>query len=147
MAEIALSQCNLVLDVSSTTPEAMLMGLDSFTVSLHSPNGRLLPAVWAVQGGCQWPVKNGENSHPSHEQRILCDWGIPQPIFRPANQERAMPDSWRPCFISTDGPAATRLGLCSSLHGLRLGGHSQCLALQCCSCMYPTNIWFNAKET
>ena len=29
--------------------------VDSFTVSLHSPNGRHLPAVRAVQGDCQWP--------------------------------------------------------------------------------------------
>ena len=30
--------------------------LDLFTVSLHSPNGRHLPAIRAVQGDCQWPL-------------------------------------------------------------------------------------------
>ena len=29
--------------------------IDSFTVSLHSPNGGHLPALRAVQGDCQWP--------------------------------------------------------------------------------------------
>ena len=33
--------------------------LDSLTVSLHNPNGRHLPAVRAVQGDCQWPLKYG----------------------------------------------------------------------------------------
>ena len=38
------------------------LGLDSFTVSLHSPNGRQLPAVRVVQGDCQWPLTTVEIS-------------------------------------------------------------------------------------
>ena len=61
--------------------------LDSFTVPLHSPNGRHLPAVravlapgnptlwlrnWpvrarAVQSNCHWGVENGGNSHRSRQ--------------------------------------------------------------------------------
>ena len=37
--------------------------LDSFTVSLHNPGGKILPAVGVVQGGCHWPLKNGGNYH------------------------------------------------------------------------------------
>ena len=33
-----------------------VIDLDSFTVSLHSTNGRHLPAIRAVQGDCQWPL-------------------------------------------------------------------------------------------
>ena len=33
--------------------------LDSFTVSLHSPNGRHLPVIRAVQGDFQWPFNLG----------------------------------------------------------------------------------------
>ena len=51
--------------------------LNSSTVSLHSPNGRLLPAVMAVHGDCQWLLKNGGNSHRSHEPAIHCDRGNP----------------------------------------------------------------------
>ena len=52
-----LSQCDR---------HGFLLTLDSFTVPLHSPNGRHLPAIRAVQGDCQWPVKNGGNFHPSY---------------------------------------------------------------------------------
>ena len=31
--------------------------VDFFTVSMHSANSRHLPAVRAVQGDCQWPLK------------------------------------------------------------------------------------------
>ena len=34
-----------------------------YTVPLHSPNDRQFAAVTAVQGGCQWLLKNGENSY------------------------------------------------------------------------------------
>ena len=39
--------------------------LDSFTVSLHSTNGRQMPAVRAAQRDCQLPLRNGGNSHHS----------------------------------------------------------------------------------
>ena len=32
--------------------------VDSFTVPLHSPNGRHLPAIRAVQGDCLWHMRN-----------------------------------------------------------------------------------------
>ena len=44
--------------------------IDYFTVSLHSPNGRHLPAVKAAQGDCQWILKNGRNSHRSTEHIV-----------------------------------------------------------------------------
>ena len=34
--------------------------LDCETVSLHSTNGRQMPAIRAVQGDCQWPLKTVE---------------------------------------------------------------------------------------
>ena len=34
--------------------------VDSFTVYLHSPNDRYLPAVGAAQGDFQWPPKKLE---------------------------------------------------------------------------------------
>ena len=59
--------------------------LDSFTVPMHSPNGRRLPAVGAVQGDCHWGLENGANSHWSHES--IMQWGTrqSQSIFRPTN--------------------------------------------------------------
>ena len=44
--------------------------LDSFTVSLHSPNGRL--AVRVVYEDCQWPLKTSGNSHRSREPTLHC---------------------------------------------------------------------------
>ena len=52
--------------------------LDLFTVSLHSTNGRQMPAVRAVQGDCAWIYKNNGNVHWSCEPRRHCDWGIPK---------------------------------------------------------------------
>ena len=39
--------------------------VDSFTVSLHNPNGRQMPAIKVVQGYCQWLLKNIGNSYQS----------------------------------------------------------------------------------
>ena len=50
-----------------------LKSVDSFTVSLHSPNARQMPAVRTVQGDYQWALKDGGNSHWSR-QTIHCDW-------------------------------------------------------------------------
>ena len=49
-----------------------ITGLDCFTVSLHSTNGRHWPAVRAVEGDCQWPLKNSANSHRSHDTTMHC---------------------------------------------------------------------------
>ena len=35
--------------------------LDCFTVSLHSSNGRQMPAIGAGQGDCGWPLKHNRN--------------------------------------------------------------------------------------
>ena len=39
--------------------------VDSFTVSLHNPNGRQMPAIKFVHGYCQWPLINIGNSYQS----------------------------------------------------------------------------------
>ena len=43
------------------SPGVSRLPLDSFTVPLHSSNGRHLPAVKAVQGDCRWPLRNVRN--------------------------------------------------------------------------------------
>ena len=73
--------------------------LDYFTVSLHSPNGRHLPAVRAVQGYCQWPLKNNGNSYWSLEPTMHCRWGFPQSTPRPTNHRRVSLTHWKLCFI------------------------------------------------
>ena len=89
--------------------------LDSLTVSLHSPNGRQ-PAIWAVQGDYQWPLKSGGNSHQSCKPRMFCNRGIPQPIFRQTNHKRAMPANiGGHISYPSDSPMATSLRLCNSL--------------------------------
>ena len=81
------------------TSASVRMCLDAFTVSLHSPNGRHLPAVRAMQGDCQWFIKTMEipNGH-TNPQKGRC-----QSI---GSHVSSLTDS---------RPAATRLGLCSSL--------------------------------
>ena len=53
-----------------TTKMELVMGMDSFTVSLYSPNGRHLPAVRAVQRDCHWLLKSGGNPCQSREPII-----------------------------------------------------------------------------
>ena len=60
--------------------------IDCFTVSLHSSNGRQMPAIRAEQGDCERPLNSG-NSHRSCEPTKHCDWGNPnlyldQPITK-----------------------------------------------------------------
>ena len=50
-----------------------------------------LPAIRAVQGDCQWPLKNVGNYHQSCEFTVHCAWGNPKSIIRPTNHERKMP--------------------------------------------------------
>ena len=87
--------------------------LDSFTVSLHSSNGRHLPAIRAVQGDCLWPLKNGRNFHQSHNPIIHCNQSIPQPINQPIAKE------WRQTVeghvtYTTDSFTSPRQGLRNS---------------------------------
>ena len=53
---------------------ASLTNAWTLSVSLHSPNGRQMPAVGAVQEDCQWNLKNCVNCHRWHEPKIHCDW-------------------------------------------------------------------------
>ena len=75
--------------------------LDSFISlhSLHSPKSSHLPAIRAVQGDCQWPLKNGGNCLQSPGSRIYCNQCIPWYTFRPANHKRAMSTNMSPCLI------------------------------------------------
>ena len=75
--------------------------IDSFTVSLHSPNGRHLqmPAVRAVQRDCQWHLKNGGNCHQSCKPAMQWDTRQSRPIFRATNHKRVMPAKWKPYLI------------------------------------------------
>ena len=43
--------------------------IDYFTIQLHSPKSKHLPAVRAMQGDCQWGLKNGGNSRQSREPK------------------------------------------------------------------------------
>ena len=82
--------------------------VDSFTVPLHSPNSRHLPAVRTVQRDCHWGLKNGGNSHWSREPITQRGTRQSQSIFRPANHKSVV-------SYLTGSPIATRLGLCSRL--------------------------------
>ena len=62
-----------------------LARIDSFTVPLHSPKGRQMPAVRAVQGDCQWHKKTDGNS------TMHCNNGESSLIFRPTNHKWVMP--------------------------------------------------------
>ena len=84
--------------------------IDSFTVFLHSPNGRHLPAVRAVQGDCQWPLKM-ENSHRSREPTMHCDTEQSQPIFIPTHHKKG----WCQPHNPTDSPYTITLWLFNSL--------------------------------
>ena len=76
-----------VWDGVSTHTKKQWCFMDCFTVSLHSHNGRQLPAVKAVQGDCQWPLENDKNLHIPHEPLIHYNWGnhnlyLHQPITK-----------------------------------------------------------------
>ena len=47
--------------------------IDTFTLSLHNPDWEHMPAVRAVQGDCQWPMRNHRKVHQSHEPVIHCN--------------------------------------------------------------------------
>ena len=103
-------------------PAGMLtaMALDSFTVSLHSPNGMHLPAARAVQEDCQWPMNHGGTSHRSHEPTIHYDRGCPKLYFnQPITKECCQPIEANVSH-PTDSPPATRLAPCNSLPQLHI---------------------------
>ena len=72
--------------------------LDSFTVYLHRPNGRHLPAVRSVQGDYRWPnLKRWKFSPVTWAHNLLC-LRYSQPVFRPASHRGVMPANWRQCL-------------------------------------------------
>ena len=73
--------------------------LDSFTVLLHSPNGRRLPAISFMQGDSHWCLKTSGNSHWSLEPIMQGGTSQSQFVFRPANHKCTMPTNWRPCLM------------------------------------------------
>ena len=90
--------------------------IDPFTVSLHSPKALTagMPAVRAVQGDCQWPLKYGGNSHQSHQPtmhysllRMHWNVGIPN-LYLDEPTTQAMP------------PVNPMFGLCNGLPTCRL---------------------------
>ena len=88
--------------------------LDSYTVPLHNPNCRHLPAVRAVKGDCQWllkfvkiPISNHEPSIHCSLHRIQCRWGFSQSIFKPIYCKKVS--------YPINSPTDTRLRVCSSL--------------------------------
>ena len=112
--------CNLLIDwvlCSSSSwhwQEEVQNQLDSFTVPLHSPNGRHLPAVRTVQRDCHWGLKNDGNSHWSCES--IMQWGNNPNLYlnQPITKAWCQPTGSHVSY-PTDSPIATRLILCSSL--------------------------------
>ena len=75
--------------------------VDFFTVPLHCPNGRQMPAIRAVQMDCHW----GHWGHVSPQ----CNGALGNPnlyLDQPITKVQCQP---------ADSPIAARLGLCSSL--------------------------------
>ena len=93
--------------------------LDSFTVCLHSPNGRHLPAIRAVQGDCQCPPKNEIPVIMCIHNPLLLThnsvhWGFLQYLFWSCSLEH-QPIGYHISY-PTNGSLASRFGLWSSLH-------------------------------
>ena len=88
-----------------------LVGIDAFTVSLHSPNGRQMPAIRAVQGDCQWPWKWWKFP------LVIWAQGSLQRRHLPTYIKTIQPQRGSTSHVPypTDSPTATRLGLCISL--------------------------------
>ena len=86
--------------------------LDCFTVPLHNPNGRRLPAVRDVQVDCQWPWKHCKFP----PVRIHCDWGhLNLYLAKQIRKGWCLPNG-SPVLFPNDISNASRLGLCSSLN-------------------------------
>ena len=84
--------------------------LDFFTVPLHSPTGRHLPAIRAVQRNFHWGLQGCGNSQWSRER--IMQWGIRQ--FQPITKGRYQSIGGHVSY-PTDNHITARLGLCSSL--------------------------------
>ena len=67
-----LSVCDVVCDIWRN-----YNSLDSFTVSLHNPNGRRLPAVRVLQGDCQRRLKPMEIRTGHVSPLCIATRGIP----------------------------------------------------------------------
>ena len=129
--------CNLLQTVQSICSPFLIElqcpygnDIDSFTVILHSPNGRHLPAVRAVQRDCHWGPKNGGNSYWLCQP--IMQWGTRQfqSIFRPTNPKSIMPAKWRPCLIPHWQPHCHQARTVSSLVMIRCQfGHLIILAV------------------
>ena len=112
------------------------LAVDSFTVSLHSPNSRHLPAVRAVQRDCQWPLKTMEipTSHVS-PQSILTEAilsYLDQPITK----------GWSPHLTSHWQPCCCQARVWSSLGWLRRGARDAGTKLTTMGVM-PISVWYN----
>ena len=97
--------------------------LDSFTVPLHSPNGRHACRYCCAKGlslGSEkrWEFPPVTRAHNEMGTRLY------QFTFRPTNHKRVTPASWRPFLYPTESPIATKLGLCSSLFSVSKLDHS-----------------------
>ena len=107
---------NAPSDRNPTETVQHLSVIDSFTVALHSPNDRHLPAVRAEQRDCHCRgLENGGNPHWSREPMMQWDTRKSQSIFRTTNHKSVMPANWRPCLIPHWQSHCHPLGLCSSL--------------------------------
>ena len=101
--------------VNKEDTNTLPISIDSFTVPLHSPNGRLLPAVRAVQRDCHWGLNNSWNSHWSREPIMQWELGNPNlSLYQPITKGWCQPIGGHVTY-PTDRPIAIRLGLCSSL--------------------------------
>ena len=91
---------------------------DFFTVSLHSPNSRQMPASRAAQGNSQWPQESSENSYWSCDPTIHCDSGNPNRyLYQPITKVWCQ-SIWGHVSYPTDSLTAIRPGLCNSLYSL-----------------------------
>ena len=111
--------------------QLLLQALDSFTVSLHSANGRHLPGVRAVQGDCQWLCKIVEIS-TSHLSAQCNETWYNHNLYlkQPITKEWCQPTRGHASY-PTDSPAATRQGLRNSLYSM--GSYP---GTACCDTLY-----------
>ena len=72
---------------------------DSFTVSLHSTNGRQIASRYGCVRRLSVAFENGGNSYRSREPIMHRMWGIPQSKFGPANHTDSNRANCQPCLI------------------------------------------------
>ena len=68
-------ECKLISEMGNIAHD--LQCLDSFTVPLHSPNGRHLPAIWGCTRGLSVATEMPWKSPQSCEPIVHCDWSNP----------------------------------------------------------------------